>query len=219
MLVILDGTILNNTLTSLTEGLQAGIAAAEQKGTLIIEVKADGVAVSNDVLSGEKEHAGQVGRLEMVSVRPRDLMAQTLRNAAGALDEVEPKRELAAEKIAQGELQEAMNELQVVLSAWQTVQSITEKGGQLLGEDLTQVPLKGIDAKTPVADCIGALRHVLGELNNALAEQDWSRLGDIVAYDLEALARDWKMVLGALADHVEVSSHVSGQGEQKGGQT
>jgi hypothetical protein len=219
MLVILDGTILNSTLTNLAEGLQAGIAAAEQKGTLIIEVKADGKAIENDVLSGEKEHAGQVGRLEMVSVRPRELMAQTLRNAAGALDEVEPKRELAAEKIAQGELQEAMNELQVVLSAWQTVQSITEKGGQLLGEDLTQARLKGIDAQTPVADCIAALRHVLGELNNALAEQDWSRLGDIVAYDLEALAGDWKMVLGTLADHVEVSTPLSGQGEQKGGQT
>lgn len=219
MLVILDGTILNSDLTSLTEGLQAGIAAAEKKGTLIIEVKADGVPVGNEVLSGEKEHAGPVASLEMVSVRPRELMAQTLRNAAGALDEVEPKREMAAEKLAQGELQEAMDELQVVLSAWQTVQSITEKGGQLLGEDLTQAHLKAIDAQTPVADCIQALRHVLAELNNALAEQDWSRLGDIVAYDLEVLARDWKVVLGALADHVEHTPPLGGQGEQKGGQT
>ena len=65
--------------------------------------------------------------------------------------------------------------------------------------------------KAPMGSCIGALKASLTEIKEALANEDWSLLGDIVGYNLEALGKDWKVVLTALADHVQRSSQAEGK--------
>jgi hypothetical protein len=39
-------------------------------------------------------------------------------------------------------------------------------------------------------------------VKRALETDDWSLLSDVVGHRLEALATDWSMVLGALADEI-----------------
>jgi hypothetical protein len=53
---------------------------------------------------------------------------------------------------------------------------------------------------------MNGLSSSLVQIKAALSNQDWSLLSDVVGYELDGLARDWNMVLGALADQVARSS-------------
>lgn len=218
----LDGVILTLDRPTLRAALEAGIAAAEAKGAMVVGVVADGAEIPQSELEDPSDtelREGGFQLIELTSVRPAALVARTLRDAAGAIDGLIASQEQAAAAIQAGDVQKGLSDLQEVFMTWQIIRDVVSRGGGVLKRDLAAIPsLPGIDAKEPVALCLSALIHTLKEVKKAVDTEDWSALSDQVGYTLDAMAKDWKVVLSALAEHVERSfEHQSGGDPSAGG--
>jgi hypothetical protein len=58
---------------------------------------------------------------------------------------------------------------------------------------------EGVTFASATADL---LTH-LGQLKDALEQQDWSALSDVVGYDLDADAQHWHALLKGFADYIK----------------
>lgn len=209
MLVTLDGVTLALDHPTVRTALEAGIAAAEAKGAMIVGVLGDNQELAQELLQEPPDTPGSpphFAHLAMSSVRPADLVARTLRDAAAAVDGLIASQQHAAAAIQEGKLQEGLVSLQEIFSTWQLVRDVISQGASVLKRDLTQLAtLPGIDGNKPVQLCLNALVHTLREVKTSIDSEDWSALCDHVGFTLDAMAKDWKVVLGALADYVEAS--------------
>ena len=68
----------------------------------------------------------------------------------------------------------------------------------LLGE-----PVAATRAGGPLAQNITRLAECLSEVKRCLAVQDWAALSDVLAFDMDELARSWKRQLIELADQLK----------------
>jgi len=203
MRTLLDGTILNIARPTLADAMRAATEIAQSRNLMIVSVKADGRVLPHEALEEPSEEADRYGEVVIATLPAAKVIAGSLRDAADSFERIMEGQVGASRAIQEGRTEEGLKQLHPILASWQAVRTIVENSGEILKIDLTRVGVPGIDAQAPVGACTASLASALKELKAALADQDWSRLGDIVGYDLDALARDWKMVLSALADYVE----------------
>lgn len=187
---------------TLAEALKAGIAAAERRGVLIVGVTADGRALEGSELERPSDEPGTFSSVSLISASPGLLVERTLREAAAAVDEVRVSQAKVAELVDIGDTAAALERLQGVFATWSAVREVVDRGGRLLGRDLMAMEPASIDAKRPVEACMLGLSQGLQEVKRALERDDWSLLSDVMGHRLEALAKDWSMVLGAMADEL-----------------
>jgi hypothetical protein len=202
MQVLLDGNPLATSGPSLADALTAGAADAQSRGRIIVEVKADGIALSDEKLGNPSSDASLIKELRMLSAEPRALVRHTLLEAVGALDNARAEQTKAAELIQSGDPETAMSTLQVAMVTWQAVRDVVTRSADVLGLNLDTLELPGVEEglnfKTATTDLLGHLK----QMRAALDQQDWSALSDIVGYDLDAQVGVWKGLLVALSQHV-----------------
>lgn len=194
MRVLLDGVEIAAQVPSLEEGLSNGVAAAEQAGRIIIQVAADGKPLPDE------PQTSSVQVLELTTADPKELVGGTLKSAAEALETVRAQQHTAADLIQSGRTAEGLDHLQAALATWQVVRDVLSQASQLMGCDLSQVPLpvEGAGLAASVSDLAGCLR----ELKQASEREDWSALADIIAYDLDAAAGRWGVLLSGLSENL-----------------
>jgi hypothetical protein len=202
MRVDLDGEFLEVARPTLAEALKAGIAAAERRGVLIVGVTADGRTLEGSELEQHSDVPGVFASVSLLAASPGLLVERTLREAAAAVDEIRASQARVAELVDIGDTTGALEHLKGVFATWSAVREVIDRGGRLLGRDLMAMEPASIDAKRPVEACMLGLTQGLQEVKRALETDDWSLLSDVVGHRLEALATDWSMVLGALADEI-----------------
>jgi hypothetical protein len=202
MRVLLDGQPLSPPPDSVESMFRTAIAATQAQGRMIVDIMADGRRLSDDELEDPLRALTGVALVEITSVSPHALVSQSISNAADALAPAIDTQQAIAAKIHAGDTESALEGLHAVLSTWQAVRDVIDRGSAVLETDLTTAHLSGIDAAKPVESAIAALSSVLTSLMDALTQEDWSRVGDVLAYDLDALAKDWHAILVALAEHV-----------------
>ena len=200
MLVLLDGLALAVTPASLATALETVVADAQRRGRIVIEVKADGILLSDDALGDPSTAPSTVQQLQVTSADPRVLIRQTVLDAVEALDQAKVQQARAAEQIQTGETEEALRTLQFAFVTWQACRDVVDRGAAILGVKLDSLTLPGTDATFPEATS-SLLLH-LAQVKSALTEQDWSALSDIVGFDLDADAATWRALLTAFAEHV-----------------
>jgi hypothetical protein len=202
MQVLLDGHPVATACPSLAEALAAATADAEKRGRIIVEVKADGVTLSDEKLGNPSSEPSTIGELRMLSAEPRALVRHTLLEGVTALENARAEQAKAAEQIQSGHTEQALNTLQVAVLTWQAVRDIVSRSAAVLALDLDTLELTGVDEdvnfKTATKDLLGHLT----QMRTALDQQDWSALSDIVGYDLDAQAGVWKGLLIALSQHI-----------------
>jgi hypothetical protein len=81
-----------------------------------------------------------------------------------------------------------------------------DQGGRILGVDLLAADEPGVEERARGAACAAGLAGSLTEIKRALTDQDWSALSDVVGYQLDGLAADWKVLLDARANAIARSS-------------
>jgi hypothetical protein len=199
--VLLDGKPVRVARPTLAEALRAGAAEAGVRGRIVIEVKADGVRVPDDRLAAPSEELAAVRKVELVSVDPRQLVGATLADAAEALDFMAGEQQTTAELVHAGRTSEALEKLGTIFATWSAAREAVHRGGAVLGVDLTAIPLDDEGAT------IGALAAELGvhlrAVRDAVEQEDWSALGDALAYDLDAAAKGWSRGLRVLSGKVQ----------------
>jgi hypothetical protein len=202
MRVDLDGEVLEVSRPTLAEALKAGIAAAERRGVLIVGVTADGRALEGAELERPSDEPSTFASISLISASPGLLVERTLREAAAAVDELRASQAKVAELVQIGDTAAALEHLQGVFATWSAVREVVDRGGRLLGRELLSMEPASIDAVRPVEACMLGLTQGLQEVKRALEREDWSLLSDVMGHRLEGLAKDWNVVLNALADEV-----------------
>lgn len=185
MRVLLDDAVLVESVGTLGEALDAGRAAAERSGRVIVEVFCDGEPASPDDLTSAEALSRPVRSAEiaLVSAEPRELVASTFADAAAALTDLrETQRELA-ETIHKGRTSDAVAALGEVFETWDAARQAMEQGAAMASIDMTR------DAA--FADLVAGLTERLKEAMRAVERRDWSTLADELEFDLNEQAERW----------------------------
>lgn len=189
---------------TLADALKAGAEAAAARGRMVVAVLADGVQIPDEALASPAEALGTWSKLELHSADPRELVASSLLDAAGVLQGVVRDQQALAEQIHAGRTSESVDTLRGILAAWGAVREVVSRGGAVLNIDLTATPLD--DDGTTLADSVVMLREHLRSVKDAMENEDWSSLADVVSMDLDADAQTWASSLRLLAQRTRGGS-------------
>lgn len=187
------------------EALRRAAARAEEHGRMIVEAIADGKPLDDSALARPDNVQREILELRLTSVEPKELVRSTLLGAEDALEQAKADQYSAAEMIQAGQLDEARDPLASMLETWQAVREVVTRGSQVLKVDLDRVDLARVSGGRlggRVSDRSHELFSTLDDLKSALAREDWSAVGDSLAYDFDELVNSWQVMLRSLADHV-----------------
>lgn len=193
MRVLLDDAPLLTDAGTLGEALDRGRAEAESRGRVIVEVLADGVPTPPDDLSDAESLARPSGarELRLISADPRDLVATTFRDAAGALHDLIDTQQSIARRIQTGQSENATRMLGEVFEVWDAVRQALEQGSAMVAIDLNQDDV--------VADLVVSLGERLRAVVRAVESHDWSTLADELEFDLCEQAERWSAKFESLS--------------------
>jgi len=193
--IVLDGAALMVTEPTLAAALRHAADEAQRRGRVIIEVKADGARLSDEVLSNPGAGLEGVRTLAFISADPAQLVSQSLRDCAAALDEAAAEQRRASDLIQSGRTSEALEVVARVLGTWQAVSGVVDHSAALLGRPLGDVGELG--------EATADLRTHLRSMKDAMGAEDWPALSDVLGYDLDAQATRWRTLVESMADDVE----------------
>lgn len=199
MKIILDDTPLSETPATLAEAIAAAAERAAALDRVIVDIFADGRAVGANELDDEATMAHRCDELRLTTAEPRAFVQVTMREAADALEGAREEQQRAAELIEAGARAEAYTALDGALNLWQAARQSLDQGAQLIGLDLTTIPLEHPDV---LPEAIARLSAGLEEVRRCVGAEDWAGLSDVLLYDLDDLVGEWQQVLRAVAGHV-----------------
>ncbi|MEM1165580.1 MAG: hypothetical protein AAGI30_04745 [Planctomycetota bacterium] len=189
MQTYLDDAPISTPDGTLGAALDAARAASHDR--LVIEVLADGLPVPPEHLDDPPSNTPYAQELRFRSAPAGPLIAESLLQAAEALESTRGDHIDAAEQIQAGEIEAAMGQLGEILAVWQRLQALVEL--------VIRVPGVSQDAAGGVERASVALSSSLTELRDALTGRDWSTASDVLIEDLPALIDQWGGALRAAA--------------------
>ena len=203
MRVRLDGEDVRNPGATLATAIDAARLKAEERGRVVVEVRLDGRALTEEELArvDRSERMGSV--VEFVSAEPRSLVRVTLLELIPMLEGALAQQDHASDEIGAGRMQEGLQALASALEIWNGVQRAVGDGVRLLGMEVGDVTLAHADSGAdpePLADRVERLAACLTEIKRSLQAQDVSALCDVLSYDLKEEGERWQGVLQSLAD-------------------
>jgi hypothetical protein len=193
MKVFLDGECLQESAASLEDALAAANTRAEQRGRLILEILADGSPLPGESLDQPQDHREPISELAMISADPVAFARNILHEAVDALQQAKERQRVAIDLLEQGIATEAFEHLGYGLQLWDMVQQVVSRTSNI-APPADDAQREHIDAQVIL------LRDRLGELRDAVGQEDWAGLGDLVRYDLTELAESWSVMLRTWAD-------------------
>jgi hypothetical protein len=202
MEVTLDGATIQYEGSTLASVMKSAVAAAANVGRIVVDIRADGERLPNEVLEHPDRPLSGVRVLAFTSADPQALVAQTCQEAANTLREIVEVQQEVAGRIQGGQIEEAMDPLRKVLETWGVVNQVVSEGTALLGISVDELRVRGFDGDATVQEALTELRDVLRSLRDAMESEDWSAIADAVGYDLDAQAKRWERLLEALAVHI-----------------
>jgi len=200
MRVMLDDKPLSVDPPTVARAIAAARDAAAADGRIVVEVLADGDPIDGALLDSPPDDDQGIGELRMTAADLGSFVSVTLTDAADALRASNTDRAATADAIDQGRLNDAGAALGGLLGVWAMARDVLDKSGQLLGIDPSSVSLPDPEGGTITgASCIDGLVRVLGEVKGAVSDEDWSHVSDLLHDEMDEQARQWEMLLRALA--------------------
>lgn len=200
MKVFLDGEELAIEQLTLKGALSAGLCVCEERGRIIVEVWADDALAPEADLAEPPETSPYAEEIRLISAEPRSLVRTVLLDVSEALSFTRQTQRQAADHLQVGENVAALNEIGDALRTWETVRRAVEEGCALLKApgDLSQESLLN-------AALICDLVEKLTALKEALTNEDWPLLADLLAYDLDEHIERWQDELRRMSDVIAAS--------------
>jgi hypothetical protein len=179
---------------SIGDAIGSAAALAEERGRVIVEVIVDGNSWDQDQLGSSELRAGRADHLDLVTADLGELVHETLRDAAAALDDADRLQREAAELLQSDQAQIAMVRLGEAFGIWQSVQQAVAICGDALQVDLTALKV----ADNPLQQSVVRLDEQLQSLRTALENKDMVSLADMLLYELPEVVAEWREVLDTL---------------------
>jgi hypothetical protein len=192
MHALLDQAVVGEA-ASVADALEAARQHAASRGRVIVEVKLDGVPLSNEQLDAP-ETAPAGAKLECISADPRALVGQSFLQAADALDEARVLQGDAAGALMAGKVEEAFASLTEVISVWESVRRVVEQGPALVGVQAEELCPPGTDFAARTMQ----LGTALSAMKGSMVAQDWAGLADLLQVEMDEQAGVWTELLGAM---------------------
>jgi hypothetical protein len=207
MRAFVDQTDMGEVAT-LGAGIEAARQRATDRGRVVVEVKLDGRALTDEELQQGLAGEGGVSgaRLDCTTVAPAELVATSFAQASGALDEARALQADAAGALRAGDINTALANLGEVVGVWEAVKQTLDDGPGLLGRPLGEL-LPGASAQEEGVRLAAALTA----LKTTLADQDWSTLADVLEVELDQQAERWVELL-AQASRASMRAGSPGEG-------
>jgi hypothetical protein len=210
MRVLLDDSLCNVEAVSVAEAIAGASAVAERQGRIIVEVRVDGVPWICEGETDSLQVPDQVQEIHLISADPIELVGETFRDAAVALNDAERLQAHTAKLLQAGDLTTAMARLDEVIGIWSAVQQALT-----LGVEVAQINLECIapaghgeaESAASVGDVLAELNTHLREIQNALTNGDTAALADTLLYEMPPVMRQWRLMLH------DLQSHLGGRGK------
>lgn len=201
MKVFLDEAELEVADPTLASAIAAGTAASEERGRIIVEVWADGSPAPDEHLTAPPSTAPYAKEVRFVSAEPKSLVRMVLLDVSDALASTRDAQRKAADLLQTGETGAALQSLGESLQTWETVRRAVDEGCALL-----DIPTEGDGTSGLDGALVNDLADKLSALRDALGREDWSLLGDLLAYDLDEHVDRWQTELRRLAEGIASAS-------------
>lgn len=168
---------------------------ARSHDRVIVGISCDGRPVEAERLDSLlDEQAEQFHRVEFNTCRTATLAGAALGQAAEVLGQLCNSQTTAAELLHKGQHERAIEILQTTFAGWNQVQQAVAKSSQLLNWSLDDMTL----GDEPISATFQKLADVLGEVRQALENQDYVLLADLLQYEFGPLAARWQQLLNHL---------------------
>lgn len=201
MRILLDGEPLADCST-LRQALRAASDAASPRGRLVVDVVADGRRVPDDELAAAQDHPEPFAELRLHSADPASLVHAALRDASETLRVLETRQRSAREHTDAARLDQALESLNSVVSSWALVKDVFERCVAVLALDPGELrPEPG--SSRSAADLVRELGAHAMSLRDAVGNEDWSAVSDLLGYQLDEQCRAWQALFRALESSVK----------------
>lgn len=201
MRVLLDDRPCPSDATTIGEAVAAAADLAEKDGLLVVEVRVDGAALSEQELQAPDRLEAIAEEVQLVTTTIEALLRETFLHAAEALVEADSVQRSAAELVQSGRTAEGMTALLSALETWGGIRDAVVKGLALAEISPDDVVVD--DHRLP--DAITGLQDRLAALKAAMIASDVSATCDCLLYDLPESTRDWSIILAGLARRFSTS--------------
>jgi len=197
MRTTIDGENIQVTGTTLADALEAGTAAAQDRGRVLIEVAVDGHHVEGELLEAMLADPPSPAEVTLRTADPELLLRETFYDAVDALESIDGELTACATQIQGGQVAAALEQLHELLDTWQAVRTALECGAELLDRPL--------DALVPGHDLherVQGLARCLTELRSAMVAEDLASLADLCEYDMREEGQLWRTALRGAASEL-----------------
>lgn len=147
----------------------------------VVSIRCDGQPLSQEDLAEALASAAE--RYERVEIQTQPVAAlvrSALDQAALVLEDSTIAREKAADLLAAGQQEAAMQELQKFLEAWKQIHQTLMVVSQVLGIDLDSVA----DGKASLSTVLEVVKSRFTEMKDAMVQNDFVVVGDLLRYEL-----------------------------------
>ncbi|MDM8006618.1 MAG: hypothetical protein QUV05_10800 [Phycisphaerae bacterium] len=156
-------------------------ASRQGQTRYVVSIRCDGQPVGQQELAvALQSPTDRYERVELQTQPIAALVRGTLEQAALVLEDSTSAREQAADLLAAGQQEAAMQELQRFLEAWKQIHQTLTIVSQVLDIDLDHVSEGGTDLST----VLDTLKARFTEIKEAMSQGDLVVVGDLLRYEL-----------------------------------
>ncbi|MDQ7013408.1 MAG: hypothetical protein Q9O74_05875 [Planctomycetota bacterium] len=196
MNIYLDDAPLTETADTLAGAIAAARDRASSLERVIVDVIADGTPLAPAQLDDDEFMGSSFEEVRLTTAEPRTFVRVTMCDAADALEYAREQQKKAAEHLEAGHVEDGYKSLEQVVGTWQAARQSLDQGAQLLGLDLSTMPLARPET---LSEAIEQLTTGLAEVRRCVQGQDWAGLSDVLLYDLDELVVRWQSLLREVA--------------------
>jgi len=209
MKVTMDGQTIADDASGVAAALDLARRKADELGRLVIEVHADG-NVATELLDAMPDDTAGVTELGVTTAEKGLFLRETLLQARDALERTRADQATAAGMLDAGDVAGAIAALRGLVEGWQLVRSVLDQTAALASVSLDELSADG----TPGDEAVRALAGDLIALRDAVSNEDWSALSDVLACELDARAEQWLALLAGLSDRAAPADRTGGDGAE-----
>jgi hypothetical protein len=213
MRIVVDNEPLTAAPGNIAAALSAARLNAEQRGRVVIEALLDGEPLTDAQLSDPSTAPRNSGEMRFTTAEPAELVGSTLIGVAETLTDVKQEQQAAAELLTLGKMSEAMDRLHHALRTWEGVRQAVIDGTKLLGMSVETTRVRTTSGERAMSEQVRLLATSLGEVKRAFGAEDWSGLADVLGYDMQEQADQWRETLLALAELIRTTRTLTPGGD------
>jgi len=180
---------------TLAQVIEAGRQAAADDERVIVSIQCDGVDLVGEQLDGQlTEPADRYQRVDLLSARAGQIVADALSQARTILDQADAERQRVADLLTRGETGEAVEVMSECFGGWAQVHRALAESIAFLGLDTAALQA----GDRPLADMLGEIREQLTQIKEVLAVGDHVLLADILQYEFGETTERWRQGIDAV---------------------